>query len=191
MGYHSVCTSCYGRKPFEGDPPCHKCAGHGKVKPYRRNITIAEGAALGWNEMISSPRKGKPGWCIVCGGKLPGKKRTFCGAGCRNGYFFRVWKGAHWQKRAVAERDGAACRGCGEVFESPIRPGGPAYPEYGMLELDHKRPLHMGGTEHPDNLQLLCPKCHGLKTIRDRRRITIPTTKSPARTPPAPVKGPR
>ncbi|WP_423804842.1 HNH endonuclease [Nereida ignava] len=36
-------------------------------------------------------------------------------------------------------------------------------------EMDHCRPLHAGGSNAIDNLQLLCPNCHALKTRRDRR----------------------
>jgi 5-methylcytosine-specific restriction endonuclease McrA len=55
------------------------------------------------------------------------------------------------------------------VYESPIRPGGKPYPNYSELELDHKRALHQGGDESPENCQLLCCGCHKEKTKRERR----------------------
>ena len=37
-------------------------------------------------------------------------------------------------------------------------------------EMDHCIPLHAGGGNTLDNLQLLCPNCHALKTRSDRKR---------------------
>lgn len=37
------------------------------------------------------------------------------------------------------------------------------------LELDHIVPLWNGGTNDPDNLQLLCYTCHKLKTSDERK----------------------
>lgn len=34
-------------------------------------------------------------------------------------------------------------------------------------ELDHIYPLHLGGTNHINNLQVLCPNCHALKTQQE------------------------
>lgn len=178
MGYHSRCTSCYGsgrsfrltRGGKDVACACQRCGGTGVIKAYRRAINLVEGHALGWNEMESSPQYRDDGCCVSCNKKLTGRRRTFCSEDCRRGYLFRVWKGAHWQKRAVAHRDGAACRDCGEVFESPILDGGKPYPDYSSLQLDHIKALHRGGTEHPDNCQLLCEKCHAAKTKRERAR---------------------
>lgn len=166
MGYHSRCTVCYGSAWYTNidGTPCRRCGGTGNIKPYRRALTLEEGAKLGWNEMDSSPRYCDDGCCAVCNTKLTGRKRTFCSKDCWRGYLWRVWKGAHWQKRAIAHRDGAACRGCGELHESPIRPGGKPYPHYSELQLDHIRPFHRGGDESPGNCQLLCEACHGNKT---------------------------
>lgn len=36
------------------------------------------------------------------------------------------------------------------------------------LEVDHIVPLHLGGSNEPENLQLLCIKCHKEKTIAER-----------------------
>jgi len=37
-----------------------------------------------------------------------------------------------------------------------------------FLELDHIVPLHIGGGNDDDNLQLLCPSCHLEKTRKER-----------------------
>lgn len=187
MGYIDKCPTCYGSgKSFAYDKAtdsypecaCRRCGGSGKVAPYRVSIGLSEGASLGWNEMESSPRYGDEGCCVACNSLLPKRKRSFCGPSCKRGYLWRVWKGARWQKRAVACRDGSACKACGEVFESPIRPGGKPYPDYAMLELDHIRPLHRGGNESPANCQLLCIPCHREKTQRERRSIANPKEKA-------------
>jgi 5-methylcytosine-specific restriction enzyme A len=34
-------------------------------------------------------------------------------------------------------------------------------------EVDHKTPLHLGGSNSPSNLQWLCKDCHDLKTIQE------------------------
>jgi len=34
-------------------------------------------------------------------------------------------------------------------------------------EVDHVLPLYRGGTNSVENLQALCPNCHGSKTVRD------------------------
>lgn len=171
MGYHTKCTRCYGNphyKSWHGNA-CAKCNGTGhETVAYRRALTLKEGALLGWSELASSPRYGDEHSCIACNKALPRRRRSFCSELCRIAYLRRVWKGAHWQKRAVAIRDGAACRACGELHESPIVEGGKPYPLYSELELDHAKPLHLGGTEHPDNCQLLCVACHRKKTTRER-----------------------
>ena len=35
------------------------------------------------------------------------------------------------------------------------------------FELDHKRPIHKGGGDEDENLQVLCPECHNRKTIQE------------------------
>ena len=61
----------------------------------------------------------------------------------------------------ILTRDGFKCRECGRR---------------GLQEVDHRVPLHLGGTDAPANLQLLCPRCHRRKGESDG-------------TLPAPVKG--
>lgn len=35
-------------------------------------------------------------------------------------------------------------------------------------QVDHKLPLFKGGTDDPDNLQVLCEPCHTTKTVEER-----------------------
>jgi 5-methylcytosine-specific restriction protein A len=34
-------------------------------------------------------------------------------------------------------------------------------------EIDHVKPLHLGGTDDDDNLMPLCKECHSIKTAKD------------------------
>lgn len=173
------CTNCYGKGAWYDGSTCRECKGTGEVKPYRRALTMGEWEPE-WGPINSWPRFGEPGKCCVCNTPLVGRQRSFCGNKtrplCRDRLWGRLYEGVHWLKRHVVVRDGCHCRSCGEVFESPLIEGGPCLPESWRLELDHILPLHLGGTDHPDNLQLLCVGCHRAKTSReaplhaDRRR---------------------
>lgn len=71
---------------------------------------------------------------------------------------------AHTMKRrriseAVLKRVGSnalwRCCGCDELLTS-------------TFELDHRVPLHLGGSDDEDNLQPICVSCHAEKTQRER-----------------------
>ena len=49
------------------------------------------------------------------------------------------------------------CRGCGISKDN--------------LEADHVFPLSLGGRDELDNIQLLCPHCHRIKTNNHRRSL--------------------
>lgn len=54
--------------------------------------------------------------------------------------------------------------------------------EYALeaLDVDHIRPLALGGTHDPENLRTLCPNCHRLKTLAERHQyVTRPAEKRP------------
>ncbi|TRW46385.1 HNH endonuclease [Georgenia yuyongxinii] len=51
----------------------------------------------------------------------------------------------------VHRRDGGRCVKCSDTFK---------------LQIDHVVPLHMGGTDAPENLQLLCMRCNTSKGAR-------------------------
>lgn len=55
------------------------------------------------------------------------------------------------RKRECAARAGWQCFRCGELVDS-------------FYEIDHHVPLHLGGSNEPENLVLLCLGCHRDKT---------------------------
>lgn len=59
---------------------------------------------------------------------------------------------------AVLDRDGHRCRNCGAPCPHPKH-----------HELDHRRPLFMGGDSSHANLQVLCRSCHRAKTRAEMR----------------------
>lgn len=62
-------------------------------------------------------------------------------------------KGQNWARTFVeiGRRDGFRCRRCGGADD---------------LQLDHVNPISKGGTNDPDNLQLLCASCNLRKSAR-------------------------
>lgn len=58
-------------------------------------------------------------------------------------------------KDEILARDNYTCQACGRVG--------------GRLELDHILNLAQGGTDHKDNLQILCHACHKIKTQAESR----------------------
>ena len=91
-------------------------------------------------------------------------------------------KGSSWRKQAfakVAERDGLTCSQCGVAHRVIWRKQAPCfswlsdwlhtlvYPT-SNLELDHRDPLHRGGTNDLENLWLLCRPCHQAKTSAEQ-----------------------
>ena len=92
-------------------------------------------------------------------------------------------KGTAWRNKMfrwawMLQRGRCANCGCGENFI--WRKGGisGSYEDGDMqqfvwrtsnLELDHVTPLHLGGSNEGDNLQLLCVDCHKHKTASERR----------------------
>ncbi|MFD3904147.1 HNH endonuclease [Streptomyces californicus] len=58
-------------------------------------------------------------------------------------------------RRAVRKAGGAECRTCLRFF----LPGG--------LDIDHIKPLALGGEDVEENVQALCKHCHKAKTAMD------------------------
>lgn len=54
-------------------------------------------------------------------------------------------------RAAILERDGRHCRHCGATED---------------LSIDHIVPERLGGTQDPDNLQVLCRSCNSRKGVR-------------------------
>lgn len=178
MGIEDRCRRCWGRKVVwsydraagtNREVQCHVCGGSGRERPYRVLPTLGDAVALGFPAGGSPWRRVVPPKCCHgCGKALEGRRTSWCGAkACQWAYWNRLYNGVHWTKRHVIVRDGSACRQCGTVFEAPLFEGGPVYPVPGKLELDHIVPLSDGGTDHADNLQVLCTHCHGIKTARE------------------------
>ena len=59
------------------------------------------------------------------------------------------------QKHDLYGRQEGKCTGCKFDFQFKI------------MEVDHVVPQSRGGSDHPDNLQLLCPNCNRIKGDRD------------------------
>lgn len=65
------------------------------------------------------------------------------------------------QRRQIAKRQHWLCAGqqCRDAQTNQ---------ELQEYDIDHIIPLHLGGSEEPDNLQALCPGCHRRKTDQER-----------------------
>lgn len=63
-------------------------------------------------------------------------------------------------KLAAWDRSGGRCETCGRK----LRPGD-------GIEYDHRVPAEQGGTNKPENCQVLCRWCHAAKTGEDMKTI--------------------
>lgn len=88
-----------------------------------------------------------------------------------------------WRKRMakrVRDRDGAQCAECNKPDGMTCRSGGVGTTNFplgnrycvvlwrSVLELDHRIPLHIGGSNDIENLWLLCGQCHQRKTSSEQ-----------------------
>jgi hypothetical protein len=64
---------------------------------------------------------------------------------------------------AVVQKDNGKCRGI-DNYECPLKD---RTEDASGFHVDHILPVADGGTDDIDNLQLLCPCCHAVKTKRD------------------------
>ena len=60
------------------------------------------------------------------------------------------------QKQTLFGRQWGKCAGCQHSFDP------------GQFDIDHKIPQAKGGTDHLDNLQLLCARCHRMKGTKSQ-----------------------
>lgn len=86
--------------------------------------------------------------------------------------------GMKTKRQRDAERPSAAARGYGtdwrrlraEQPKTPCVTPGCGLPWRPGFHLDHRLARAKGGTDHPSNLQWLCPTCHSRKTAADDGR---------------------
>lgn len=91
-------------------------------------------------------------------------------------------KGSSWRRKLYAQvshRDGKICAKCGVAHCTIWRQQGSGFSQLSSeyphtlvyptsnLELDHRVPLHRGGSNDADNLWLLCRSCHRSKTTSE------------------------
>ena len=122
---------------------------------YRRPNQIATGGVFCSLACTGlSQRKNKT--CKICGKKYVGAKKT-CSRTCANksrtgikytreGKFDKAYRGS-LLKEKVALKRGGVCERCQEN-------------NYAILQIHHKKERYQGGTDHLNNLELLCPNCH-------------------------------
>lgn len=85
---------------------------------------------------------------------------------------------AHAALRAyVFHRDGFSCRACGatavavpDVYRGDVSLFSS---NKSHLEVDHIVSRRNGGSHHPDNLQCLCSRCNGRKSVLVDRKGTV------------------
>lgn len=130
------------------------------------------------------------GLCRWCWNPITGKRRqTFCSDLCVRS--FLLFRPGHDRDQFVLGRDGPLCAIChrdcvqayelwrrikdaarkigGGAFEAvrqayqeAWRPGG----RFRLYEIDHRRARALGGSDHPDNLRVLCLRCHRAETAK-------------------------
>lgn len=74
-----------------------------------------------------------------------------------------------WRKTALLKSD-LTCSQCG--FRAA---------HVGQLDVDHVVPKWRGGTNDPDNLQVICANCHRLKSIRENLEMVAGKTPKKSR----------
>jgi 5-methylcytosine-specific restriction enzyme A len=141
---------------------------------------------------VSTRRTMPGGWagrkrmaCRWCGGEVPPRRRTFCGAACVHEWKLRTDPG--YLRACVFERDRGVCAVC-RVDTEELRKGKRKLDwaarrafekEWGrrknLWDADHVVAVVEGGGECGlENLRTLCLKCHRTETanLTQRRRGT-------------------
>ena len=104
--------------------------------------------------------------CVWCHTPIKDGRRSTCGTPCKDAYR-STWS---WPvlRLAVIRRD-RVCQMCATDFpgwnqsRTILHYGYYNEPRCTLVEwweVDHIRPVIEGGTDHPNNLRLLCHKCH-------------------------------
>lgn len=111
---------------------------------------------------IITEHEGKGG-CFWCGGAFPDKrKRRFCKTECSDEYHRHYWWGS--ASAWALERANYTCQKCGEKTATKLT----QFHYSGNLVVHHIMPLNgspriVNALNRPDNLIVLCRKCHGIE----------------------------
>lgn len=122
---------------------------------YRRPSQILGGSVY-CSLSCSGVGQQKPKTCPQCHKNYIGPKKR-CSRACANkarigisytraGLHNKAYQGS-LLKEKVATKRGGVCERCAES-------------NYAILQIHHKKERHKGGTDHLNNLELLCPNCH-------------------------------
>ncbi len=100
--------------------------------------------------------------CRMCGARLSGLKRSFCGRRCLRDFFMQT----EWARvrKVIFHRDGQICMKCGRRLKEDD------------FHVDHIVPLAKGGAEWDlSNLELSCAPCNLSKGARvpDERQQSL------------------
>ena len=67
------------------------------------------------------------------------------------------------RRKALVERDGLNCQGCGKQVMKYHPDGNVGQVDHQSATLDHIRPKSKSGSGRVENLQLMCPDCNNAK----------------------------
>jgi 5-methylcytosine-specific restriction endonuclease McrA len=126
-----------------------------KTQIYRRPAQIAAGNVYCSSACVGKHQQ-KEKTCPVCKERYVGARRT-CSRSCANKSRAGIkYNGTRPRDKAyqgtilktgIAQRSKGTCERCG-------------HDNYAILQVHHIRERMNGGTDDPDNLELLCPNCH-------------------------------
>lgn len=130
-----------------------------------------------WGEFTLCSGFEGSGKCWWCGGEFPDKRaRRYCSETCSDEYYRHFYWA--WAKDWALERADSKCEECGVSRSHYDRELGRVVGVF--LEVHHKDPLgneprHFNIKNRPENLQVLCPKCHGKKRRKpqDKRQLIL------------------
>lgn len=140
-----------------------------------------------WTLSCEWPQRTGKRHCRWCGAPLPGRRRKWCSQRCVNTYLaleYLRWEYTCWY---VKDRDDLTCQDCGfseDVVRQAVEDAGHQwyqllkicgwYSIRTLMEVHHIVPRSDGGSNHPDNLVLLCARCHKARTRRWRAERVRP-----------------
>ena len=117
------------------------------------------------NLKIVKNEQGK--FCSWC---LKKSSRKYCCGNCHYSAWAFFYPG-RWAYRWLLIRQDGACLHCGYLFDSSEKDD---FASGIGKEVDHVIPIHKGGKSFGmDNLQLLCKKCHTIKSANERRKPLV------------------